>query len=242
MLFLNKNPLRSICLAASLTLTGSVAQAQTPGKIPREVIDQAASQGTVLVLVGLDIPWQMESRLNADEVRAQRDSIAAIQKSLLTGLEGRSYKVIRRYDQIPGLALEVGPDALAELARSPSVTNVLLDRPATEPEPASSEKVPWQLFKRAANDGTVLVLAGLRTPWQREEQLDDHLKTLQRSAILNAQGYVLAELSGTQFKVMRLYRSIPGIALRVGVDALQILQKSPAVTNVIQDRPAAASR
>jgi hypothetical protein len=242
MLFLNKNPLRSICLAASLTLTGSVAQAQTPGKIPREVIDQAASQGTVLVLVGLDIPWQMESRLNADEVRAQRDSIAAVQRSLLTGLEGRSYKVIRRYDQIPGLALEVGPDALAELARSPSVTNVLLDRPAPEPEPASSEKVPWQLFRRAANDGTVLVLAGLKTPWQREEQLDDHLKTLQRSAILNAQGYVLAELSGTQFKVMRLYRSIPGIALRVGVDALQILQKSPAVTNVIQDRPAAASR
>jgi hypothetical protein len=242
MLFLNKNPLRSICLAASLTLTGSVAQAQTPGKIPREVIDQAASQGTVLVLVGLDIPWQMESRLNADEVRAQRDSIAAVQRSLLTGLEGRSYKVIRRYDQIPGLALEVGPDALAELARSPSVTNVLLDRPAAEPEPASSEKVPWQLFRRAANDGTVLVLAGLKTPWQREEQLDDHLKTLQRSAILNAQGYVLAELSGTQFKVMRLYRSIPGIALRVGVDALQILQKSPAVTNVIQDRPAAAAR
>jgi hypothetical protein len=184
----------------------------------------------------------MESRLNAEEVRAQRDSIAAIQKNLLTDLEGRNYKVIRRYDQIPGLALEVGPDALAELARSPSVTNVLLDRPTTEPEPASSEKVPWQLFKRAANDGTVLVLAGLKTPWQREEQLGDHLKELQRSAILNAQGYVLAELNGTQFKVMRLYRSIPGIALRVGVDALQILQNSPAVTNVIQDRPAAASR
>ena len=94
---------------------------------------------------------------------------------------------------------------------------------------------------KRANDGTVLVLAGLKTPWQREDQLDDHLKALQRSAILNAQGYVLAELGGTQFKVMRLYRSIPGIALRVGVDALQILQKSPAVTNVIQDRPAPAS-
>ena len=242
MLFLNKNPLRSICFAALLTLTGSIAQAQTTGKIPREVIDLASNQGTVLVLVGLDVPWQMETRLNQHEILSQRDAIASIQKDLLAELEGRNYKVIRRYDQIPGLALEVGPDALAELARSPSVTNVLLDRPAAEPDSASSEKVPWQLFKRAANDGTILVLAGLKTPWQREDQLDDHLKTLQRSAILNAQGYVLAELSGTQFKVMRLYRSIPGIALRVGMDALQILQKSPAVTNVIQDRPAAASR
>lgn len=242
MLSLNQNPFRTICFAALLSLIWSIAQAQTTGKISREVIDLAANQGTVLVLVGLDVPWQMESRLKQDEILAQRDAIASIQKDLLADLEGRNYKVIRRYDQIPGLALEVGPDALAELARSPSVTNVLLDRPAAEPELPSPEKVPWQLFKRAANDGTVLVLAGLKTPWQREEQLDDHLKTLQRSAILNAQGYVLAELSGTQFKVMRLYRSIPGIALRVGVDALQILQKSPAVTNVIQDRPAAASR
>jgi hypothetical protein len=41
---------------------------------------------------------------------------------------------------------------------------------------------------------------------------------------------------------MRLYRSIPGVALRVGLDALQILEKSPAVTNVVADRPASASR
>jgi hypothetical protein len=221
----------------------TVASAQTAGKVPREVIDQAATHGTVLVLVGLDVPWQMESRLNADEVRVQRETIASIQRDLLTDLEGRSFKVIRRYDQIPGLALEVGPDALAELARSPNVTNVLLDRPVADVEAmSSSEKVPWQLFKRAASDGTVLVLAGLRAPWQREDQLSESLIALQRNAILNAQGYVLAELNGTQFKVMRLYRSIPGIALRVGIDALQRLEKSPAVTNVVPDRPAGVAR
>ena len=92
--------------------------------------------------------------------------------------------------------------------------------------------------------GAVLrsVLAGLLTPWQREELLSADLKALQRNAILNAQSYVLAELSGTQFKVMRLYRSIPGVALRVGLDALQILEKSPAVTNVVADRAASVSR
>jgi hypothetical protein len=49
-------------------------------------------------------------------------------------------------------------------------------------------------------------------------------------------------LGGTQFKVMRLYRRIPGVALRVGLDALHVLDKSPAVTNVVPDRPAAALR
>ena len=184
----------------------------------------------------------MESRLSADEARGQREAIASIQRDLLNELQGRTYKVIRRYDRVPGIALEVGADGLAELARSAKVTNVLLDRPAIEAEAASAAKVPWQLFKRAASNGTVLVLAGLRTPWQREELLSADLKALQRNAILNAQSYVLAELSGTQFKVMRLYRSIPGVALRVGLDALQILEKSPAVTNVVADRAASVSR
>jgi hypothetical protein len=242
-LFLQKRScFRTSCLAVLLSLAGTAAFAQTGGKIPREVIDYAAAHGTVLVLVGLNVPWQMESRLSEDEARGQREAIASVQRDLLTELEGRRYKVIRRYDRIPGLALEAGADVLAELARSANVTNVLLDRPAVEAEAALAEKVPWQLFKRAASDGTVLVLAGLRTPWQREEQLTEDLKTLQRRAILSAQSYVLAELGGTQFKVMRLYRSIPGIALRVGFDALQVLERSPAVTNVVPDRPASASR
>jgi Peptidase inhibitor I9 len=233
--------LKASCLAVLLFLGGSAAMAQAGGKIPAEVIDHAAAHGTVLVLVGLNVPWQMESRLSEDETRAQREAIASIQRDLLAELEGRSYKVIRRYDRIPGIALEASADVLAQLARSANVTNVLLDRPAADAE-APSEKVPWQLFKRAASDGTVLVLAGLRTPWQREEQLSEDLKAVQRNAILSAQSYVLAELGGTQFKVMRLYRSIPGIALRVGLDALQVLERSPAVTNVVLDRPARASR
>jgi hypothetical protein len=237
-----KTCLRALGFCALLSLAATSALSQTSGKIPTEVIDHAAAHGSVLVLVGLAVPWQMESALSEAEVRAQRESIASIQRDLLSGLEGRKYKVIRSYDQIPGLALEVGADALAELARSPVVTNVLLDRPMTDPEVDASEKVPWQLFKRAADDGTVLVLAGLRTPWQREDFLTEDLRDLQRSAILNAQGYVLAELSGTQFKVMRLYQSIPGIALRVSLEGLQILQKSPAVTNVIPDRLAKPSR
>jgi hypothetical protein len=247
------------CCVVLLLLAAPFSAARSQEKIPREVIDEAAAHGTVMVLVGLKVPWEMESRLSDDELRSQRTAIASIQSNLLTTLQGRNYKLLRRYEEVPGIALEVGADALAELARLPIVTNVLLDRSplslaitrddnrawgestAKHTEGAVTEKVPFQLFKRAATDGTVLVLAGLRTPWQREDQLSDVLLALQRTAIYDAQGYILAELAGTRFKVMRLYQSIPGIALRVGVDALRILERSPAVTNVVPDRPPVTS-
>lgn len=248
---------RMSCCAALLLFLAPDAPAQSPDKIPRDVIDQAAANGSALVLVGLNVPWQMEARLGEADLRAQRYAIASIQSDLLTNLEGKNYKIVRRYQEIPGIALEVGADALAELARLPIVTNVLLDRPAVSaippshrsaPQPgtiaavASAEKVPSNLFARAARDGTVLVLAGLRTPWQHEDHLSDELLALQRNAIHSAQSYVLAELAGTRYKVTRLYGKIPGIALRVGVDALIVLENSPAVTNVVQDRPAQSAR
>lgn len=246
------------CAALLLFAISEPARAQQ--KIPPEVIDQTAVQGTALVLVGLSVPWEMESKLNSEALRVQRTAIASIQNDLLTQLQGKNYKIVRRYQEIPGIALEVGADALAELARLPIVTNVLLDRlpgvaqdgadfATAQTEPASvravdpvAEKVPSQLFKRAASNGTVLVLAGLRTPWQREELLSESLRALQRAAIQDAQSYILAELAGTTFRVTRLYNSIPGIALRVGVDALRVLQNSPAITNVVQDRPAPPRR
>lgn len=244
------------CCIALLLLAAPLSTARSQEKIPREVIDRAAAHGTALVLVGLSVPWTMESKLSHENLRSQRSAIASIQSELLTSLDGRNYKLLRRYQEIPGVALEVGPDALAELARLPIVTNVLLDQPpsgslsggnyhstaiAGDADSGASEKVPFDLFKRAATQGTVLVIAGLRTPWQREELLNENLLALQRTAIHDTQGYVLAELTGTRYRVTRLYRSIPGIALRVGVDALRVLEKSPAVTNVVPDRPAAAT-
>ena len=244
------------CCAAVLLFFSAPAPGQTSGKIPADVIEHTASHGSAWVVVGLDLPWQMESSLSQADLAAQRSVIAAKQDDLLNQLAGRKFSVVRRYQEIPGIALEVGADALAELARLSIVTNVLLDRPALPIQPQvdresspgtatgilSSEKVPSILFDRATRDGTVLVLAGLRTPWQREDLLTDKLVDLQRHAIHGVQSYLLGELAGTHYKVLRLYGKIPGIALRVGVDALVILERSTAITNVVADRPAQMAR
>ena len=119
------------------------------------MIDHTAANGSAWVLVGLDLPWQMESRLSQDDLRAQRSAIAAGQDDLLDQLAGRKFKVVRRYQEIPGIALEVGAEALAELARLPIVTNVLLDRP-----PA---RAPLQTNRLASAQRT-----GLRCSEQRK--------------------------------------------------------------------------
>src|SRR5262249_33071940 len=100
--------------ATLLLIFLTAAAAAGLDKIPREVIDHAAANATVLVLVGLDVPWQQESTLDEKGVRTQRIAIASIQNDLIGNLTGRQYTITRRYQEVPGIGLEVGADALAE--------------------------------------------------------------------------------------------------------------------------------
>jgi hypothetical protein len=52
--------LRVIALFALLLVAAPIVSAQPVGKVPDEVIDQVADDGTDLVLVGLKVPWHME--------------------------------------------------------------------------------------------------------------------------------------------------------------------------------------
>jgi len=85
------------CCAVLLVFLSTAALSQPSGKIPRDVIDQAAANGSTWVLVGLDLPWQMESSLSQDDLRAQRSAIAAGQDELLDQLAGRKFTVVGRY-------------------------------------------------------------------------------------------------------------------------------------------------
>ena len=88
--------------------------------------------GTLRVLVQLQVITFPEGELRgADAVASQRAVIAVAQSTLLAELAGTSYRVIRIYDTIPFLALEVSPDALQALEGSALVVSVQEDRPTS---------------------------------------------------------------------------------------------------------------
>jgi hypothetical protein len=223
-------------------------------KIPAEVIAQTANNNdAVPVLVGLNVPWQRESTLSENAISLQRQAIHSIQEQLVSELSGTKYGIVRRYDVIPAIALEVGAAALAVLEKSSSVTNVLPDKPAKSTANSPIDQtgddkiknlgsVPAELFAEVARNGAVLVLVGLKAPWSPEGSLNANLVSAQREAIAAAQNYLLTELADTKYRITRRYDKIPGIALEVGPDALNVLSRSVAVTNVLPDRPASATK
>ena len=245
-----------LVIVAAICMWPAIAAAETD-KVPDEILNQAASDGKVLVLVGLNVPWTMEGKLTENEIGTQRRAIGSAQNDLLTQLSGTEFRIVRVYDSIPGIALEVGNDALAVLRKSNSVSNVLPDRPVLpvaspgeiegsstprQDPPANTGVVPTELFIEATNSGAVLVLVGLKTPWSPEGPLSKEMVAAQRGAIAAAQNYLLTELGDTDYRITRRYRAIPGIALQVGLDALKVLARSVAVTNVLRDRPAISAR
>jgi hypothetical protein len=246
-----------LIFAAAICIWPVIASAEID-KVPNELVNQAANAGKVLVLVGLNVPWTLEGTLTENEIVTQRQAIGLAQNDLLTQLSGTEFRIVRVYDSIPGIALEVGNDALAVLRKSNSDSNVLPDRPINPASPGEIEGtstktplkdpplnpgvVPTDLFIEAANSGAVLVLVGLKTPWSPEGPLSKEMVAAQRGAIAAAQNYLLTELGDTEYRITRRYRAIPGIALEVGLDALKVLARSVAVTNVLRDRPAISAR
>jgi hypothetical protein len=251
--FVIERRLVSLCLALAGSVFSPNVLIAGAEKIPAELSAQTANSEAIPVLVGLNVPWQLESTLSDDAILLQRRAINLVQNQLLSELSGTRYKIVRRYESVPGLALEIGPDALVVLEKSTSVTNVVPDRPA---KPAANSPVdrsvynevkdvgavPPELFKEVARSGTVLVLVGLKAPWSPEEPLSKNLVSAQREAIAATQNYLLTELADTNYRITRRYQRIPGIALEVGLDALRVLARSVAVTNVLQDRPARAAK
>jgi hypothetical protein len=255
---------RARILASKLFISASwctLAQAQIDiDKVHSQVLESVRDKGHALVLVGLKVAWKMEQTLNRTDLSAQRRAIKAAQDSLFAELNGSDYRIVREYQKIPGIALEIGPEALSILKKSNNVTNISPDpsivtvttedprrgsptrTPTARKITIQTEKVPAELFQKAKNAGIVLVLVGLKAPWRPEGVLSEEMVRVQRKAIAAAQNYLLVELGTTRHRVTRLYKRIPGIALEVGPDALNVLAKSVAVTNVLPDRPPRATR
>lgn len=106
---------------------------RTPAAFDDALIEQAREQGTVSVIVTLDIPYRPEAELAGPaEVEAQRTAIAAAQDELAASVPNAT--VTTRMTLFPQIVLTVDEEALRQLATSPLVRSVdenTLDAPTS---------------------------------------------------------------------------------------------------------------
>jgi hypothetical protein len=114
------------------------------------------------------------------------------------------------------------------------VENGVAQQPEGQQYPKT--KVPADLIQKAKETGVVRVIVDLDIPLQSEGKLDAGAKQLQRQAIAEAQNKLLAELAGTKHEGERRLITVPAIGLRVGADALRVLERSVLVKKVTEDR------
>ena len=140
-----------------------VVLAQQRVDIPADLTQRAVAEGSVRVIVRIDVPVQPEGQLAAAAVTTQRQAIAASQAQVLTQLGGTNYRVVRAFDTLPFLALEVAPDALAALAQSAAISTIeedrLLDISLAQSTPLVEATAAWS----AGFDGTGWTVAVLDT-------------------------------------------------------------------------------
>ncbi len=97
-------------------------------------------------------------------------------------------------------------------------------------------KIPAEVWEKAQKDGVVRIIVQLNVPWKPEGYLDQQAVLAQRQAIVAAQDRLIVSLVGTMHRVIARFWLIPGIGLEVGVEALVVLELSPLVIGVEEDR------
>jgi hypothetical protein len=125
---------------------------------------KAQREGSVRVIVGLQVDFVPEGKLDQSQVEAQRDEIKTAQAELLADLQGTGALTLREYDSVPFIALELPTRALDVVRRSPRVSSLQEDRP--EPAgpagsaPAAQAPDTWT-DGYTGNGHTITVLEGL---------------------------------------------------------------------------------
>jgi subtilisin family serine protease len=128
----------------------------------------AAGSGTVRVIVELRLPsgaFTPEGDLRTRAaMMGQRGDIASVGQGVLSRLKGRTHRVVYRFDSLPYLSLEVGPDALAELIAAPVYVRRVFEEAFYEPMlPTSVPLIGANNAWNAGFDGTGTTVAILDT-------------------------------------------------------------------------------
>jgi hypothetical protein len=99
-----------------------------------------------------------------------------------------------------------------------------------------------QLLQQAEQEGSVRVIVHLSTDFVPEGRLSRPEVANQRAQIASAQAGLQSDLQGSGYQTLREYDTIPFIALDLSPQALQAAQRSPHVTDILEDRLAQPSQ
>lgn len=105
-------------------------QNNLPSRTPEElayfqkVIAQAQTNGSIRVIVGLNMSFIPEGNLTPAQRAAQREAIKVIQDNLLNLLAQFQVVLVTRYEIVPFLTLDISATALEFIRTSPIVTSV----------------------------------------------------------------------------------------------------------------------
>jgi hypothetical protein len=93
-----------------------------------ELLSRVRSEGTLRVIVLLNVPFKPEGELGSEEaVRQQHQVIADAQAALVEALEGTDFRVIDQFETVPQMVLTVDEKALQTLMMSGLVSTISED-------------------------------------------------------------------------------------------------------------------
>ena len=148
------------------------------------------------------------------------------------------------------IVVVVGAVLLAVGANSPTEAQGLeRQQPSAPPEIGAAQTTDQQqtphssqLLEQAEQEGSVRVIAHLSTDFAPEGRLSRPEVADQRAEIASAQAGLQSDLQGTGYQTLRQYDTIPFIALDVSAQALRVAQRSPHVTDIMEDSLAQPSQ
>jgi hypothetical protein len=127
----------AVAVAALLALAGGCGEGGGATSSPADtgtgtyagLLTTARTEGSLLVIVDLAIPFTPEANLSPEAVGRQRGAIARAQDDLLRALSGHRGITSARYDHLPQIALRVDEPALRILIASPLVRRIQANVP-----------------------------------------------------------------------------------------------------------------
>jgi len=161
------------CLFAILPALGAGADPQTRGN-EQALLNKAKSAGSVPVIVGLDIPFQVEGRLSsALEIGRQQAVISQTQQQLLTRLSQHILSNVKQFRTIPYMAFEVDATGLKALQNDRAIISIEEDIPVP---PTLDQSIPFihaDQLHASGYDGTGYAVAVLDTGVRKTHEFLD---------------------------------------------------------------------